>query len=397
MESPRIIIADYWFKIEPYVFIGITDKCALLYNTLDGVSLESSELEVVELLREILQEENQGVVLLKNERYNRKGIQDFIMKLRENFMGDVIDVSLSNGKPVQMLPFFNYFKRDDIYKKLSFSVNKGVLNNLLEISIHVNGTSDLSKLISTLNTLPQIERYNLVGNIKEVANYKELLLFLDRKSTKKCIFCSYTDVIWLQPEFENNFSYKISVRFPIDKQQWNHSRHMLLKQTLPFDYVFDISSKEDYVQAEQIIDQFQIEKYQLNPVYTGENIQFFEENVFLTKEDILSVPLTMKDFFVRQAMNPFDFGKINIMPNGDVYANVNHPVLGNIYTHSIYEIVCEEMEHGTSWFNIRHEGPCSNCIYQWLCPPPSHHEIAIGRPDLCHINNKMLTNDREYK
>jgi len=24
-------------------------------------------------------------------------------------------------------------------------------------------------------------------------------------------------------------------------------------------------------------------------------------------------------------------------------------------------------------------------VYQWLCPPPSNYEIAIERPNLCHI------------
>ena len=95
--------------------------------------------------------------------------------------------------------------------------------------------------------------------------------------------------------------------------------------------------------------------------------------------------MTIKDFFTRQAMNIYDVGKINIMPNGDVYANVNHPVLGNIYTDSIYDIVHKEVEEGLSWFRIRNHAPCNDCVYQWLCPPPSNHEIAIGRPNLCHV------------
>jgi pseudo-rSAM protein len=85
-------------------------------------------------------------------------------------------------------------------------------------------------------------------------------------------------------------------------------------------------------------------------------------------------------------MNIYDFGKINIMPNGDAHANLNHPVLGNIYTDSIYEIVQKEIDEGKSWFNIRNQAPCTDCVYQWLCPPPSNYEIAIGRPNLCHIS-----------
>ena len=162
---------------------------------------------------------------------------------------------------------------------------------------------------------------------------------------------------------------------------------LLLNQTLPFEYVFNVSSLDDCQQSEQLIEQFQIEKYQINPVYTGDNIGFFEENVFLSKEDILSTSISIKDIFANQAVNFYDFGKINIIPNGDAYANINYPRLGNIYTHGIYEIVQKEVEEGKSWFRIRNQAPCNDCVYQWLCPPPSNYEIAIGRPNLCHVKN----------
>jgi len=84
-------------------------------------------------------------------------------------------------------------------------------------------------------------------------------------------------------------------------------------------------------------------------------------------------------------MNKHDFGKLHIMPDGNVYANVNHPVLGNIYADGINKIVRKEIEEGISWFRIRNQAPCNDCIYQWLCPPPSNYEIAIGRTNLCHV------------
>ncbi|MCC8095568.1 MAG: hypothetical protein LIP05_09500, partial [Tannerellaceae bacterium] len=93
----------------------------------------------------------------------------------------------------------------------------------------------------------------------------------------------------------------------------------------------------------------------------------------------------IKDFFTKQSMNLHNFGGINIMPNGDIYANVNHPLLGNICSHGIYEILQKEIKEGNSWLWTRNQKPCSNCIYQWLCPPPSDYEIVLDRPSLCHI------------
>jgi pseudo-rSAM protein len=376
---------DFWFTIEPYVYVGTTDKCALLYNTLDGVTIESDKVEVIELLQETLQKENCGVILLTNERYEQNNINSFIKDVRKKYMGDIIDVTLSKSKPVQLLPFFNFFETHEIYKKHNFSSVKNVLENLSEISIYVDATTNTSKLIPFLQSISGSQTFNMTGNMREVPEYRELLSHLDQHSSPKNILCSYKNVIALQPAFENNFSYQISVDFPLDMQQWNNSMQILRHQTLPVDYVFDVLSDEDSLQAEQLVKQFQIENYRLNPVYTGDNIRFFKENVFLTKEDILSTPMTIKDFFTRQAMNIYDFGKINIMPNGDTYANLNHPVLGNIYVQNIYEIVEKEVEEGKSWFRIRNQAPCNDCVYQWLCPPPSNYEIAIGRSNLCHV------------
>lgn len=100
--------ANYWFTIEPYVYVNIVDKYALLYNTLDGTTIESKKTAVITLLNEMLQEENCGVVLLKDKQYKQVDIINFILELREKFMGDIIDINLSKEKPIQVLPYINY-------------------------------------------------------------------------------------------------------------------------------------------------------------------------------------------------------------------------------------------------------------------------------------------------
>lgn len=380
-------VTDYWFTIEPYVFVSITNKCALLYNTLDRVTIESDNYEVIELLQETLQKENYGVILLSGKRLQDKSINAFISKLREKFMGDIIDVSLSKGKPIQLLPFFNFYDSDKfmIYKRHNFTLDRIVLDFLSQISIHVDSTTSLIKLIPFLQSVPDRLSFNIVGNIGEFKNYKELLSFLDRLPSSKNIFCSYKSIITLQPNFVNNFSYSILVDFPIDFQLWDNSMRILLNQTLPFKYVFNVSSLSDCQQSEQLIEQFQIERYQLKPAYTGDNLSFFKENVFLSKEDILSTDISIKNIFANQSINIFDFGKINIMPNGDVFSNVNHPSLGNINTSSIYDLIRKEIYEGKSWLRIRDQTPCNKCVYQWLCPSPSDYEMVIGCPNLCHV------------
>lgn len=350
-------MSDYWFTIEPYVFVDIKNKHVLLYNTLDGVTIESTNEKIVELLQETLQEENCGVALLTHERYRQEEICCFVDELREKFMGDVINISLSDGKPVQILPFYNYSKEQELYKKNNFSSYKNILEKLFEISLYIDATTNITKLIHFLITLPKNLTFNIVGNMEEVPNYSELFSYLDHCSSPKNLLCSYKNIIPLQPIFAHNFSYQISVSFPINVERWNHAMKVLLSQALPVEFVFEVSSEEDVQLSEQLIEQHQIDKYRLKPNYTGNNIRFFENEVFLSKEDILSTPMTMKDFFARQAMNLYDFGKITILPNGDVYANLNHPSLGNIYVNNIHEILHKEVEEGKSWFRVRNHPP----------------------------------------
>lgn len=376
---------NYWFKIEPYVHISIVNSNVLLYNTFDGSFIESKDIEIVKLLKETLLKENCGVVLLTAERYNLDNIRKFIMELRAKYMGDIIDIELSKSKPVQIMPFTSLVNTQELFKKQNFPTGKKILEYLSEISIYVDYNTNIMDLNSFLKSLPNISTVNIIGNLKDVANYKELLLVLDQFPSLKKITCNYSNVISLQPEFVNNFSYSILINYPIDISKWNYSMRLLLNQSIPFECIFEVTSMDNYSQINKFIEEFGIEKHQLKPVYTGDNIDFFKENVFLTKDDILSTPLSISDFFINQSMNIFDFGKIAIMSNGDIYANVNYPILGNIHTHSIYEIISKELEEGRSWLRIRNQAPCNTCLYQWFCPSPSNYEIAIGRPNLCHV------------
>ena len=54
----------YWFMIEPYVYIHLTENQVKLYKTLIKYRIETSPMEVVGLMRELMREENVGVVSL---------------------------------------------------------------------------------------------------------------------------------------------------------------------------------------------------------------------------------------------------------------------------------------------------------------------------------------------
>jgi hypothetical protein len=51
----------------------------------------------------------------------------------------------------------------------------------------------------------------------------------------------------------------------------------------------------------------------------------------------------------------------------------------------IFEQAQEESAISDGHNTIRNQTPCDDCVYQWLCPSPSDYEIAISRPNLCHV------------
>lgn len=122
--------SDYWFMIEPYVHINIANGYMLLYNTLDKETIISNNEKVINLLEELLQDENCGVTILKNEQYRQNDIHSFITNLREKYMGDIIDISLSKGKPIQILPHTNFCNKRN--EKYNFIKNANLLHFLNE-------------------------------------------------------------------------------------------------------------------------------------------------------------------------------------------------------------------------------------------------------------------------
>ena len=78
--------SDYWFMIEPYVHINIANGYMLLYNTLDKETIISNNEKVINLLEELLQDENCGVTILKNEQY-RQNNTFFYYKFKRKIHG----------------------------------------------------------------------------------------------------------------------------------------------------------------------------------------------------------------------------------------------------------------------------------------------------------------------
>lgn len=97
-------------------------------------------------------------------------------------------------------------------------------------------------------------------------------------------------------------------------------------------------------------------------------------------QDILAAPIDRKTIFRHRTLNDNFFGKLTIYPSGEVYANVNCSVLGNIQDSSLKELLYKEITEGNAWLRIRgNEKPCNQCVNRDLCPSISNYELVIGK------------------
>ena len=134
--------------------------------------------------------------------------------------------------------------------------------------------------------------------------------------------------------------------------------------------------------------EYKIENSSFSPFFNGDNLKFFKENVFLDKADVFDNKPELKDIYANQIINKQQFGRLTILNNESMYANVNEKKLGILGKDSIYDVIYSEIKSVTNWRKVRKNiEPCKNCIYECLCPPVSNYEFVIGKNNLCNIWN----------
>lgn len=374
---------EFWFYIEPYVYVNVLDNSALLYNTLDGESIEIFDDKVIEILSAVLDEKNLGVIRLSDLDLLDNSIKTFLDEVRSKYMGDLIDVKLSNVRPVQLLPYCNYKLEKDTYIKQNFSPYTNIINHLIDLNFYLSCDSIFDKIVEIVDSIPQNININFIINFGFDFENIIFLEYIKLNSNRIKIICDYRIAYEIFKFYflENKFEIKINCEsLDVDKILF-----IFEKDNDDFEYILYVESYDEYEFVNSFASKFETKKMFIKPKYNKMNIEFFRDNVFLSKEDILSSGLKIKDILMNKMINIFDYGKINIFSNGDAYANIHHSKLGNVFEQSIYEIVQREVDKGTSWFCVRDKFPCNKCLYQWLCPSPSNYELEIGITNLCNV------------
>lgn len=151
-------------------------------------------------------------------------------------------------------------------------------------------------------------------------------------------------------------------------------------------YIFIVENNEELESTLLFIQKNLIEKYKIIPFFNQENYDFFQNNVFINKEDLENEPQKMNDIYAKHFINLNNFGKLFVSIDGNVYSSLYNKSIGK-FNGSFKELILKELSiKESSWRNTREFFPCCNCLYQWLCPSPTKYEQAIQKSNLCTIN-----------
>jgi len=422
-----------YFFLEPYVHVSLKKNRVLIFNPLNGKSLDyKNNPEIVRIVKRLLSNNNLFVIkLLKRELENRT-VLSFINKVRNYFMGDLLPGDWYTKKPVQVKPGIKLLEdKPGIQDTKRGLVGLELMSNIYEITLYINDTDNCGfhhpnifrqaykQFLCPGGTglqreeLPFKNIQNIInetmasslfrvnvsgGDIFSYSKFKELTELLNEQLLIKAYYLHYLSFKGNEKKVHSihssaktgenaNFKWELNifVDFPVKLEAFSEIKRISNDSGISSIFHFIIEKEEEITLAEKLITTHNLSDYSFQPFFNGKNLDFFKKNVFLTPEEVLASCPTQKDILARSVMNQTNFGKLTILSNGNIHANVNLPALGNVKKNSLHDVIYKELNQGKSWRRTRSTiTPCRSCILQYLCPSPSNYEYAIGRNNLCN-------------
>lgn len=408
----------YWFFLFPNTYKIVKGNKLLLYNTQTAQYLQSENQIFLKLIDQLNEKINLGVTYLSDEYLNDKDCYCLIEDSINKKIAGVQEITDAIKKPVLFVPILNLQRDVDkmIANNISF-VGDRLKSYLTTINIYINSECDLNcpyctsyqkqykccskdekqhklepsdiELILEQTQYSSVSKVNILGgNILLYQDWIELKQVLGKYDYEFHFWIYYKNLVKEENAlsgFVENDKIDVIVNFPLEEQVLlklisQHKNH----NNLTFHFFVENESHYEFVKC--LEDKYPLNNLKIAPFFTGNNYIFFKENIFTDKEDILTEPIMLRKIFCNQKLNSNNFGILNILPNGDVNANMNTDILGNIKNDLLSKIIYEELTKNTAWRKIRNDKPCNDCLYQFLCPPISNYELALGKPNLCHLN-----------
>lgn len=410
---------NYWFFLFPYTFVWSDDEQILFYNSENKKNVKAPKMDAaLDIVRQLQDPLQLYCVELSEKVFSLPEIKTLLQRIRDIEAGDWTEALPGKMKPILLPPIFKVGRDVKWLKEQSLkdSDSDHSLTYLKEITIFINGDcaqhcaccayafkqipfcvkskkemspelieQTLMQLLgSCMNRIiisgADYFSYSQQEKLCEVLNLfkcpKEIRVhYLNIPLEKNALSLFQSEAVCLH----------ILVSGVIDKQRIVQLAKFIREDELNVKWTFAVTSEDELLCIEEMLKECPLESIEFKPLLTSENQVFISENVYSDEENILQCGLSKREVFAHQAVNTFDFGNLTILSNGDVYANINEPALGNIETDTVSFMLYQELLNGNSWFKVRDAQPCKACIYQWLCPSPSNYERFTGKSNFCSV------------
>jgi len=398
-----------WIYLEPYTFVfkGVNQR--VLYNSLNAAYYSYSNDLVMEILDHLLDEKNGYCISVDIFLLKEKEIIQFIRDIRSSYSGDIVVNDKSDRLPFVFRPevrLNNDIAR--IKEEEGYSLGDNILENLNEVTFFIPGycQENCSECSSYYKQFIHCHKWEEDEEKLSKNEYKDFFTQLESCGVKviNVVFCNILDNKYLSLlEYLSRMSFTVyayvSIKNINSKIDFSLSKNINLCILIPPKYpLSEIKNRKSKIKSNQISFIHIIESYENNifndtenetntfliPYYNGGNLSFFEKNVYIELEDLLSIIVDRQTIYRRKFVNENFYGKLYISPSGNIYSNINSSPLGNIRKDELGKVVYNEMVDSKRWLLTRAKTKCKDCPNQLLCPSISNYELVIGRT-LCHL------------
>lgn len=261
----------------------------------------------------------------------------------------------------------------ELYKQTIFPVNSvqclssGTILRFIA-SMYTSHLSKINIVFSSMNEYQDVDK--LLDGLKDYEDIITIYLRAEEVTNNS---------IKERIRYYSGFSWSVINTFGSDVIMPNE----LIKQ------IYLVKSKNEYLGTLAQCENNNVVHYDIVPIFNGDNVDFFRDEMMLTKKEILNRHLERREVFAHMSVNVNYWGHFSVMPDGGVYASLNDNPIGNI-SDSIYTLIKNEMRKNTAWRYTRGGKPlCSKCLLKYLCPSPSSYEYVMNLDCIC-IDNTYI-------
>lgn len=385
------------FTLRPDIFLWINNDSGLIYNSKNFTSFQFVITpSLKELCLKLLNPDNLYSVEIELDNLSPE-VSNFIENTKKNGMS-----YMSEGEKGKHLisfpPLLNIQRSWERIKHLGEDAFREILPYLSSVTIYTGGTCvsnsyykqtiypinskeilGAEKILGFLSSLnsPYITETNIVfSSASDYMGFELLLSGLKHYGESVVLYFRADDTITSRIKELNSFKicllHRGNPKGCLPELCLSKASHKCL-----------VSSEKEYQESLSWAKDKCIEAMDIIPVFDGFNKDFFYNYVFLSKQDILSSKLNRRNVFSHMALNINTFGKIAVMPNGKVYANLLGQSIGDLTT-TVYNLIQAELSQNTSWRRTRdHLAYCHSCLFRYLCPSPTQYEVLMGENCIC--------------